>query len=483
MVSWTEKITGVFDPDRALQAAMGTLIGAAEFKHTLEWGTERWSPGKALKLLLACYVGARNTGADVRVEEMIRQFRHILGDENIQLTIMTLDPELSARYFRTVRQIQLPNVFPKFLYDECAKHHGVVACEGSMFKSKFATALSTMMAGALGMANAESKLSIGYGAEAGEMTRSLREFVQKRCKHSLVICRNEPSRTILENLGIRTAPGTDTAWTFEPAPLERGAKLLRAGGWDGKTEILAVGPIHPFCWPVKPDLMKATARVLAGQFKEEHYKSIYFHHRSEEGEKKYRAYLAGLARAVTAFAKERPVFVALIGMERLDRRACVDLAALLPQKPPLFVSDSYDMYDLVSILRNVSYLVSSRFHAIVTSMPAQIPSAGVTMDERICNLMNDRGHADLFLEVDDPKLADRLLEILRILHRDSDRIADDIGRSIPKQLRLMGEMGITFADEVARVYPDFPRRNLPKSWENYLPPISRSLSQLLEVYA
>ena len=40
---------------------------------------EPWQPGEKLKLLFAGYNGTRNTGSDVRVEEMLRQIRRILG--------------------------------------------------------------------------------------------------------------------------------------------------------------------------------------------------------------------------------------------------------------------------------------------------------------------------------------------------------------------------------------------------------------------
>ncbi len=42
-----------------------------------------WQPGEKLKLLFAGYNGTRNMGSDVRVDEMLRQIRHILGAENI----------------------------------------------------------------------------------------------------------------------------------------------------------------------------------------------------------------------------------------------------------------------------------------------------------------------------------------------------------------------------------------------------------------
>jgi len=359
----------------------------------------------------------------------------------------------------------------------------VIACEGSMFKSKWANALTTMMAGALGIANSEKKVSIGYGAEAGEMTPEIKRFVSKHCKNSFIICRNNPTRTVLHELGLRTAGGTDTAWTFEGAPKERAVELLRGEGWDEKMPILAICPVNPFWWPVRPSLVKAATRHFTGLYQEEHYKSIYFHEYSQERKAKYEKYLDHIAFAVTEFLKQKKVFPVLIGMERLDRRACLHLARRLPYFPPIFSSDEYNMYELGAILRKASLMISSRYHAIVTSMPAKVPSIGITMDERIRNIMIDRGHPNLFLEVDDPDLGDRLFLMLKHLDRDHEKIADEIGYAVPKQLRLMGQMGIDFMDEIVRVYPDFPRRNIPRSWEHYLPPLGPTIRKILENYA
>ncbi|MFO1518664.1 MAG: polysaccharide pyruvyl transferase family protein [bacterium] len=477
-----KRVSDWMDPDRALQRLMGSLIDACQAKSSLGLQREKWRPGRPLKLLLAGYSGARNTGADVRVEEMIRQFRSILTDENLEMTLMTVNPAKTAGYFRAVRQVKIPMVYPKFLFEECPKHHGVIACEGSMFKSKFASALSTMMAGALGLATAEGKLSVGYGAEAGEMDGGLRDFVEKYCARSFVLCRNEASRKILDDLGIRNTGGTDTAWTFEPAPRARGAELLRKAGWDGKRKVLIVCPINPFWWPIRPDLAKALAWRFLGEYKKEHHQSIYFHAASETSERKYHRYLNALAGAMNAFSREKNLFPVLVGMEELDRRACEDLNALLTRPAPLFVSDEYDMYELVSVLRQASYLASSRYHAVVTTMPAQVPSLGITMDERLRNLLVDRGHPDLLLTVDQEDLEEKLLSLFRKLDRENERIADDLGRFIPPQLKLMGEMGIGLVREIERVYPEFPRRKVPESWEHFLPSLSPTVEGLLKRY-
>src|SRR5579871_1658658 len=154
--------------DLMLEAWVSAIIETKK----LQWmmgKREPWHPGEKLKLLFAGYNGTRNTGSDVRVEEMLRQIRRVLGEENLSLSVMSQNLDWSRNYFGDAQQVFLPDIYPPFLFREVRKHHGVVACEGSMFKSKFADALTTMFIGALGIAAAENKLSVGYGAEAGFM--------------------------------------------------------------------------------------------------------------------------------------------------------------------------------------------------------------------------------------------------------------------------------------------------------------------------
>ena len=443
---------------------------------------EPWHPGERLKLLFAGYNGTRNTGSDVRVEEMLRQIRRILGPENVDLSMMTFNFDRSRGYFDGTSQVRLPDIFPPFLANEVPKHHGVVACEGSMFKSKFANALATMMIGSLGIAAAENKLSVGYGAEAGHMDPLVAKMCGRYCRNSLVITRNDKSRKILRELGVPTELGTDTAWTFEPLGAEYGQKALRDVGWDGQTPVLVVCPINPFEWPVKASLAKAALHSVAGAYKESHYRGPYFHNAGPEADRAYEHYLSSIAGAVAAFRQKKNVFVVLAATERMDARACRRISEKLGGVPVL-TSDDYNMYQLVSILRACRMMVSSRYHGIVTSMPALVPSAGITMDERIRNLMNERGHQELLMNVDDKDLESRTLAALEILDREGERIADGIARTVVRNLKLMARMGVYFEEEVQRRYPDFPTRRGEWSWEDYLPPMSDGLKHLVTAYS
>jgi len=440
-----------------------------------------WQPGEKLKLLFAGYNGTRNTGSDVRVEEMLRQIRRILGPDNVELSMMTFNFDRSRGYFEGTSQVRLPDIFPPFLANEVPKHHGVVACEGSMFKSKFANALATMMIGSLGIAAAENKLSIGYGAEAGHMDPLLVKMCGRYCRNSLVITRNDESRKILRGLGVPTELGTDTAWTFEPLGPEYGQKALRDVGWDGKTPVLSVCPINPFEWPVKASIGKLAVHSLTGVYKESHYRGPYFHNSGPESDRAYEYYLTSIASAVAAFRQKKNVFVIMVATERMDARPCRKISEKLGGVPVL-TSDEHNMYQLVSILRACRLMVSSRYHGIVTSMPALVPSAGITMDERIRNLMNERGHKELLMHVTDADLEERTLAALEILERDGERIADGIARSVVRNLRLMARMGVYFEEEVQRRYPEFPTRRGEWSWEDYLPSMSEGLKQLVAAY-
>src|SRR5689334_14715286 len=154
--------------DLLLQAWVAALIERTKLEWMLGRG-KAWKPGEKLKLLFAGYNGTRNTGSDVRVQETLRQIRHVLGAENVDFSVMTQNFERTQGYFEGSRQVHLPDVYPPFLYREVRANHGVVACEGSMFKSKFANALTTMMIGSLGLASAENKLSVAYAGDAGHM--------------------------------------------------------------------------------------------------------------------------------------------------------------------------------------------------------------------------------------------------------------------------------------------------------------------------
>jgi polysaccharide pyruvyl transferase WcaK-like protein len=466
--------------DQILELWVGGLIEKARLKWMLGAG-QRWKPGTPLNLLVAAYNGARNTGEDVRVEEIVRQVRRILGPEHVRMAVPTLNFDLTSGYFGDAAQVRLPYIFPPFISQEVPKYDGAIACLGPTFSTKFASAVNTLMVGILGVASAQNKLAVGYGVEAGRMDPLLSSMVRRFCSDTLAIARNEESLAVLGRLNVPSELGADTAWSFEPHGPEYGEKMLREAGWDGGRLVLAICPINPFWWPVKPSLIRYLSKATLGWYQESHYRSIYFHNSGPRVDRAFEHYLSAIAKCVSAFREEYGIFPVLVAMERLDTLACQKLSSRLGGVP-IFSSAQYDMFQVVSILRRCHMMISSRFHGIVTSMPGLVPSAGITMDERIRNLMRDRGQPNLVLEVDDEDLEDKLRIVMKDLLRDMEEIRDGIGRTVVRNLKSMARMGVYFEEHVQQRYPEFPIRTGLRSWEEYLPPLSPNLCNLVETY-
>jgi polysaccharide pyruvyl transferase WcaK-like protein len=466
--------------DFLLVAWVSALIEIRRFGWMFGLG-KRWTPGQKLKLLFAGYNGTRNTGSDVRVQETLRQIRHVLGAGSVDFSVMTQNFDRTRGYFDGTRQVHLPDVYPPFLFREVHANHGVVACEGSMFKSKFANALTTMMIGSLGLASAQNKLSVAYAGDAGNMDDLMQWMCARYTRESLVVTRSLESQQLLTELGVPNELGADTAWTFEPYPQDYARAALRRAGWDEKTPILVLCPIHPFVWPVRASIAKYLASVATGAYQDSQYRTVYFFESGAEVDRKFKHYVNGYVQATKAFLQRHKVFPILVAMERLDAVACRAIEKEIPGTPVL-TSDDYDMFQLVSILRACTYMVSSRYHGIVTCMPAGVASAGVTMDERIRNIMRERGHQDFCLTVEDPDLGPKLLGVMENLVTDTDAIRDSIGRTVVSNLKAMSRMAMFFEDEVRKTYPEFPLRKGVLSWEDNLPPFDDDLRKLVEEY-
>ena len=429
--------------------------------------------GRPLRLLLAGYSGAGNVGAEMRTAEIRRQISALLGTRvafHALSTSSSLPPDTLPR----VKCVPLAGYLPATLQAAVDDVDAVVACEGSMFKSTFSNVLSGVMACALGGARRAGKLAVGYGAEIGAMDDVLEPFVRESVGDALVLCRNDESLRRGLGLGLRAELGADTAWSFDAASREDSAHTLKRLGWNGVSPIVAVCPINPFWWPVRPF---PSLRVTAAN-RHLHYGSIFFHAHSGARQHAYRVYLVQLAEAVQAIATARGAFVLVVAMERVDRIACNELSALLSVPCAKLVGADYPVRIVVGALRLAALLLSSRFHALVGAMPGHVPSIGVSMDERIANLL--RTEPERVLSASSPTLARDIVQACEEL--DPARVAAHSTECVRLGLRLQAHMGRRFVEELRCIYPDFdvPDPAQPQLSRAWLPRLSPVLEPFLE---
>ncbi len=86
------------------------------------------------------------------------------------------------------------------------------------------------------------------------------------------------------------------------------------------------------------------------------------------------------------------------------------------------------------------------------------------------------------MNVDDLDLADKLLLAMEKLRSDADAIRDSMGRTVVRNLERMARMVVFLERHVQKIYPDFPVVGGVRNWEDYLPPLSPNLEQLVETH-
>jgi len=136
---------------------------------------EEWQKGKPLKVLLVGYNGARNTGADARVVALVRQLDEMLGADNIEMTVMTLDKDSVRGYFpEHVRQWTFTTLFFWSLLRACSSHHVAILCEGSTLTTTFAKALSVFYCQAAGIMRRQGKQDTYFIVRTEESLENLK---------------------------------------------------------------------------------------------------------------------------------------------------------------------------------------------------------------------------------------------------------------------------------------------------------------------
>ena len=404
---------------------------------------EEYRQGGRLKILLVGYNGARNTGSDVRVAAIARQAAELFGKENVHITVLTMDVSSLSGYFdEDVELLPISSFFPFDLYSACCTHHAAILCEGSTLKSTFANALTLFMCEAAGIMTRQKKPCLAYGSEIGEMEPFLAAAAKRLCRGTYFITRTEASLAGLKKLGLKGHAGTDAAWCYDRAIAPKQARqLLCAQGWDGKKPLLGIAVINPFCWPVRASLTKWIWGHLTGNLQGQ-YDRWYFFSDSPERREAYKTYIREVAAGVNAFLKENDCFPVILGMERLDAKACGALREQLDVSGAVFLSGETPAAVMTGVLRELSVLVTSRYHAAVLSMEEGCPCVAVSMDERLDGIMRELDlDRTYLLRVDEENLGDRLYGALSKAAADQQRIRSHIKASTAAYKQTLQDMG------------------------------------------
>ncbi len=386
----------------------------------------------APRILMLGYNGANNTGAEALLLSDITDVRTVFGSE-AHITIPTLNEANLRRYVSEgprLRIAPIPSVYFGAIRRLVSEHDLLLLVEGSAYMDTWTSALLWAFLWATRCAHAMGKPSLAYAVDAGTL-RPLNQRLTRReaSKTDLIVTRSEAAKTRLRSWGV-TAPieaTADNAFVYRPSASD-GDLLERVWPEAGSPQPafrarpvgLAVVDFH--LWPVV---------IRPWGQREDCYKWPYYFSRSAERCRASEALAGSYAALADRLAAEHGRPVALIGMEQLDEPLArrVQQRMAHPERARVFSAREYNASQMTSLLRSLDLLVTSRYHACVLSLAAQVPQIAMGHDLRLRSIYEELGVRErFFIPCTAPHafevLAERVEELLanpapmrQLLHR------------------------------------------------------------------
>jgi len=379
-----------------------------------------------LRVLMLGYSGANNTGAEALLLADIEDVRAVLGPK-VVITIPSLNPPNLRRYVKetpTLRIAPMPTIYFATIRRLVRENDLIMLVEGSTYMDTWSSAMLWVYLWATRCADDMGKPCLAYAVDAGEIRSDLNRWLIRReaNKTSLIITRAAAAAERLRSFGV-TVPlevSADNAFNFRPDPADAG--LLSRVWPEAGPHVVGMALVDFYLWPV---IMK-----LWGS-KEDCYKWPYYFTRSPERthatETLARSYAALADDIITRHGKA----VALIGMESLDEVLLRKVHGYMAHhdRARIFCSREYNASQMVVILRSLELLVTSRYHACVLSLAAQIPQIAVGHDLRLKTIYRELGlFEDFFVEPNAHDLRESLQPRVERLLEDPSCVRDALRR-------------------------------------------------------
>jgi len=146
--------------------------------------------------------------------------------------------------------------------------------------------------------------------------------------------------------------------------------------------------------------------------KENLYKWPYYYSRSKERIQGSEQLALKWAKEADRIVKKHDKNIVLVCMEELDEPLARSIKNKMknPEKAMIFSSKEYNASQMTSLLRSLELLVTSRYHAGVLSLEAQIPQIAIGHDTRLRGFYRELGLDNYLLDYMSPEIWDKLEE-------------------------------------------------------------------------
>jgi polysaccharide pyruvyl transferase WcaK-like protein len=353
----------------------------------------------APRVLLLGYNGANNTGAEALLSADIEDVRAVFGP-HAQLTIPTINPANLRRYVQEgpgLRIVHLPTVFFAALRRLVSEHDLLLLVEGSTYMDTWTSAMLWAYLWATHCAHSMGVPCLAYAVDAGTL-RPLNQWLTRReaSRTDLIITRSRAAAERLRAWGVSAPLETtaDNAFTFRTDPADEG--LLQREWRTAGRGVVGLAVVDFYLWPV---VMRPWGR------REDCYKWPYYFSRSPQRSAASAELAAGYAALADEIVERHGKLVALIGMESLDEPLAREIQRRMVHADAarVFSSRQYNASQMTVLLRSLDLLVTSRYHACVLSLAAQVPQVAVGHDLRLKTIYAELGMRETHFVEPEPR--------------------------------------------------------------------------------
>ncbi len=385
------------------------------------------SDAKRPKVLLFGYNGANNTGAEAKLLATIEDMRAILPDA--VLTVPSLDVKRLRRYLHETPQlriVKIPTAYKRTVRRLVRENDLTVLVEGSCYIETFTTALLDAYLWATTCAADFGKPCVAYAVDSGQVSKASQEKIRAEAsKTDLIIMRTYAGAERMKKWDV-TAPievAADTAFLFKTGPED--ANLLKRELGAGAVGIAAV---DFFLFPVVPRLWGRRSRC---------YKWPYYFAWSPERRKAAARLAQDFAELADWVIEEHDRPVALLCMESLDDEMAEDIRSRMrnPDRTRIFSASQCNASQMVSVIRGLDLLVTSRYHAGALSLKGHVPQIAIAHDVRLMDLYGEIGMSELLFEHDEANLFPQVKEKAEQLLDDPGEVRERLAHAHEGQVR------------------------------------------------
>lgn len=353
------------------------------------------------KILLVGYNGANNTGAEALLLADIEDVRSLLVPD-VSITVPSLSEANLRRYLQEGPNLhieRMPTLFPLKTRELVRQHDITMLVEGSAYMDTWTSALLWYFLWATHCADAANKPCLAYAVDAGTLSpRNQRLVRSEASKTDLIVTRSQAAADRLRAWGV-TAPievTADNAFNFVPG--REDADFLQRSWPEARGGVVGMALVDFHQWPV---VIKPWGKHS------DCYKWPYYYSRSPERTQATEAMARGYAALADRVVNEYGKSVALICMEELDEPFLRQVQGYMKRagRSHVFSSRQHNASQMTSLLRGLDALVTSRYHACVLSLAAQVPQVAVGHDLRLKSIYRELGLGEShFIEPSSPGL-------------------------------------------------------------------------------